>query len=89
MGRRLLYRGSVEWGLGLRTVSRSSGALSKRARRPFHDFQLSPGVVWLKPILHVELTYSELMEGRLRDPVPRARLNGSQASSVRASSHMT
>ena len=36
---------------------------------PFHDFRLSRGVVWLEPMLNVELTYSEVMEGRLRDPV--------------------
>jgi hypothetical protein len=38
---------------------------------PFHDFRLSRGVTWLEPTLHVELTYSEVMEGRLRDPVYR------------------
>jgi len=31
----------------------------------------SGGVTWLEPELTVELTYSELMEGRLRDPVYR------------------
>jgi hypothetical protein len=29
------------------------------------------GVTWLEPTLTVELTYSEVMEGRLRDPVYR------------------
>jgi len=28
-------------------------------------------VTWLEPTLTVELTYSEVMEGRLRDPVYR------------------
>jgi len=32
---------------------------------------LSHGVTWLEPTLAVALTYSELMEGRLRDPVFR------------------
>jgi hypothetical protein len=27
--------------------------------------------VWLEPTLLVEVTYSEIMEGRLRDPVYR------------------
>ena len=34
--------------------------------------RLSRGVTWLEPTLHVEVTCSELMEGRLRDPVYRA-----------------
>jgi hypothetical protein len=29
-------------------------------------------VTWLEPTLTVELTYTEVMEGRLRDPVYRA-----------------
>jgi hypothetical protein len=33
---------------------------------------MSRGVVWLDPTLQVELTFSEVMEGRLRDPVYRA-----------------
>jgi hypothetical protein len=32
---------------------------------------MSRGVVWLEPTLEVDLTYSEVMEGRLRDPVYR------------------
>jgi hypothetical protein len=38
---------------------------------PFHDFRLSRGVTWLEPTLSVEITYSEIIEGRLRDPVYR------------------
>jgi hypothetical protein len=42
-------------------------------RRPaeFHDFWLSRGVTWLEPTIPVELTYSEVMNGRLLDPVYR------------------
>ncbi len=43
----------------------------ERSTSPFHDFRLSRGVTWLEPGLHVEATYSEVMEGRLRDPVYR------------------
>jgi hypothetical protein len=43
----------------------------ERKTSPFHDFGLSRGVTWLEPTLHVEVTYSEVMEGRLRDPVYR------------------
>lgn len=71
IGRRLLYRGTVEWGLGMRTAQELVRRGRERSTTPFHDFRLSRGVTWLEPALHVELTYSELMEGRLRDPVYR------------------
>jgi bifunctional non-homologous end joining protein LigD len=70
-GRRLVYRGTVEWGLGLRTAQDLLRRARERSTSPFHDFALSRGVTWLEPALAVELTYSELMEGRLRDPVYR------------------
>ena len=71
IGRRLLYRGTVEWGLGMRTAQELLRRGRERSTTPFHDFGLSRGVTWLEPTLHVELTYSEVMEGRLRDPVYR------------------
>jgi hypothetical protein len=49
----------------------------QRSTLPMHDFRLSRGVTWLEPTLRleptltVELTYIELMEGRLRDSVYR------------------
>jgi bifunctional non-homologous end joining protein LigD len=77
VGRRLLYRGTVEWGLGLRTAEGLLRRGRERTTTPFHDFRLSRGVVWLEPTLHVDVTYSELMEGRLRDPVYRGSYNTS------------
>jgi bifunctional non-homologous end joining protein LigD len=71
VGRRLLYRGSVEWGLGFRTAEQIVRLAAQTSVSPFHDFRLSRGLVWLEPTLHVELTYSEVMDGRLRDPVYR------------------
>jgi len=70
-GRRLLFRGTVEWGLGMRTAQELLRRGRERRTTPFHDFRLSRGVTSLEPTLHVELTYSEVMEGRLRDPVYR------------------
>jgi len=32
---------------------------------------MTSGVTWLEPIHIVELTYSEVMKGRLRDPLDR------------------
>jgi bifunctional non-homologous end joining protein LigD len=72
VGRRLLWRGTVEWGLGLRTARELLRRARQRSTSPFHDFDLSRGVTWLEPTLVVELTYSEIMEGRLRDPVYRS-----------------
>ena len=71
VGRRLLYRGTVEWGLGMRTAQQLLRQGHECSTSPFHDFRLSRAVTWLEPTLYVELTYSELMEGRLRDPVYR------------------
>lgn len=73
VGRRLLYRDSVEWGVGMRTAQELLRRGRERSTSPFHDFRLTRGVTWLEPTLHVELTYCEIMEGRLRDPVYRAR----------------
>jgi bifunctional non-homologous end joining protein LigD len=71
VGRRLLYRGIVEWGLGLGSAQDLLRRGWERSTSPFHDFRLSRGVTWLEPTLEIELMYSELMEGRLRDPVYR------------------
>jgi len=43
----------------------------ERFTSPFHDFRLLRGVTWLEPTLTVDLNYSEVMEGRLRDPICR------------------
>ena len=71
VGRRLLFRGTVEWGLGFRTAEQIVRRAQQRSTSPFVDLGLSRGVVWLEPALAVEVTYSEIMEGRLRDPVYR------------------
>jgi len=71
VGGRLLYRGTVEWGIGRRGAEDLLRRGRERATTPFHDFRLSRGVTWLEPRLRVELTYSEIMEGRLRDPLFR------------------
>ena len=43
-----------------------------RATSPFADLKrASSDVVWLEPRLVAEVSYSELMEDRLRDPVLR------------------
>src|SRR5205085_5478275 len=59
VGRRLLYRGTVEWGLGLRTAKVLVQHGQQRTTSPFHDFDVSRGATWLEPTLLVEATYSE------------------------------
>ena len=56
--------------LGPRNVRRTCCDVAG-ATLPFYDSRLSRGVTWLGPTVTVELTYSELMENRLRDPVYR------------------
>jgi len=74
--RRLLFRGTVEWGVGMRTAQDLPRRAPERSTSPFHDFRLSRAVTWLEPMLHVDLTYSEIMEGHLRDPVYRGLVGG-------------
>lgn len=66
IGSELRYLGCVEWGVGRRTVE----ALLQRGRRrgdsPFADFHRRSGVVWLEPRLTAEVTFSEIVQGRLR-----------------------
>jgi hypothetical protein len=71
IGRRLVYRGAVEWGVGRATVAE----LFERCRvvnaSPFHDPPKARRVTWLEPRARITVTYNELMGGRLRDPVFR------------------
>jgi hypothetical protein len=63
------------WGVVMRLGMRTAQTIVREGRQrdtsPFDDFTVSRAVTWLEPTLHVELTHSELMEGRLRDPVYR------------------
>jgi ATP dependent DNA ligase-like protein len=42
-----------------------------RTTSPFADLKRDSEVIWLEPRLIAEVSYSELMEDRLRDPVLR------------------
>jgi len=48
--------------LRMRKARELLGQGRERSTSPFHDFGLSRGVRWLEPMLHVEVTYSELMQ---------------------------
>jgi hypothetical protein len=47
-----------------------------RATSPFADLTRARGVTWLEPELLAAATYSEIMDGRLRDPVFRGLIGG-------------
>jgi len=49
----------------------------ERPTSPLHGFNVSRAVTWLEPTPSVEVTYCELMEGRLRDPVYRGLADAS------------
>ena len=71
---RLLYRGTVEWGLFRQVVTQLVASVEGlvRAKSPFVDLKHAPpSVTWLEPRLLAEVSYSEIMEDRLRDPVLR------------------
>ena len=42
-----------------------------RATSPFADLKRAPEATWLAPRLVAEVSYSELLEDRLHDPVLR------------------
>jgi bifunctional non-homologous end joining protein LigD len=59
-GRRLVWCGTAEWGVGRKAVET---VLARSTR-----------VIWLQPRVVVEVSYSEMLQGRLRDPVLRRTL---------------
>jgi hypothetical protein len=69
VGRRLLYRGVVAELLERCPV---------RPTAPFQDPPKGRRIIWLEPRVRIELTYNELMEGRLRDPVFRGIASSSR-----------
>ena len=70
VGHSLRYLGTVEWGVGRRTVEALLARGRRRDASPFVDFRRR-GVVWLEPRITAEVTFSEIVSGRLRAPVLR------------------
>ncbi len=71
-GRALAYVGFVEYGFTRAAVEEILGR-SRRLVRATSPFVAQPerAALWLEPELLAEISYSELMEGWLRDPVYR------------------
>ena len=70
-----LYRGTGEWGLFRQLVGDLLAGVVEglvRPSSPLADLKRATSdVVWLEPRLVAEVSYSELMEDRLGDPVLR------------------
>jgi bifunctional non-homologous end joining protein LigD len=71
VGRRLLYRGVVEWGVRRATVEALLARCAVVPVSPFSDPPRARRVAWLRPTVKVEITYNEMCEDRLRDSVSR------------------
>lgn len=59
VGRRLLYRGVVEWGVRRATVEALLAGCRVVAGSPFYDPPRVRRVTWLRPTVRVEITYNE------------------------------
>ena len=66
----LQYRGVVEWGFRAADVLELMRAtrLFRASTSPFSDLRSMRGAVWLDPHLRAEISYAELIDGRLRAP---------------------
>jgi bifunctional non-homologous end joining protein LigD len=70
-GSALTYVGRVEWGVSRGAVERIATRCTPRRTPPCGDAERTRGVSWVEPRVVVEVSFSELMVGRLRDPVLR------------------
>ena len=70
VGDALHYRGVVEWGYRAHDVLELLREAKMFARRtsPFVDLPRMRNAVWLEPRLSAEVSYAEIVEGRLRAP---------------------
>jgi ATP-dependent DNA ligase len=72
VGRRLVFVGRCEWGATRAVVARIRERCTMLSGPVCEGVERSRGIVWLHPDVVVEVSYAELMQGRLRDPVLRA-----------------
>ena len=70
-GEVLAYRGSVEYGFGRAAATELFARAKTRQTSPFSERLRLRDAVWLEPRLVADITYSEVMNGRLHDPVYR------------------
>jgi bifunctional non-homologous end joining protein LigD len=81
-GRALRFAGTVGFGVTRRLVDSLYPQIEPlvRATSPFRERLRFADCVWLEPGLRVEVTFSELVKGRLRDPVFRGIVRRPTAS---------
>ena len=65
------YVGPCEWGVTRGSVEQIVARCTRRVVPACADAERSRDVVWVEPRVVVEVSYSELMVGRLRDAVLR------------------
>jgi bifunctional non-homologous end joining protein LigD len=77
-GRALRFAGTVGFGVTRRVVASLYPILEPlaRATSPFRERVRFADCVWLEPRVRAELTFSEFVKGRLRDPVFRSLVSG-------------
>jgi bifunctional non-homologous end joining protein LigD len=70
IGDQLHYRGVVEWGFRAADVLEllREVRMFRRQTSPFADLSTMRGAVWLEPRLRAEVSYAEVIAGRLRAP---------------------
>jgi ATP-dependent DNA ligase len=71
VGRELRYVGTVEWGVSRALVDALTANVPTRTASVFTDHRRHRDVVWLEPRVVAEVTFAELVNGWLRDPVFR------------------
>jgi ATP dependent DNA ligase C terminal region len=72
VGRELRYVGTVEWGVGRHVVEAVMHRAPVTSGSPFTDLRRNRDVTWVQPRVRVAVTFSEIVGGRLRDPVLRS-----------------
>lgn len=81
---RLHFVDTAEFGVGRRTVEAifEQAKVLMLASSPFVDYSPARDLSmhWLEPRITAALTYSEVMQGRLRDPVSRGFASGYRAT---------
>jgi ATP-dependent DNA ligase len=82
VGRELRHVGTVEWGVGRGVVETLIPRARARPDSPFVDLRRQADVVWLEPGGVVEVSFSEMVGGRLRDPVLRHLVSAKERASA-------
>lgn len=72
VGRELRYVGCVEWGVRRAVVEAVMDRGPVLGKSRFADVRRNRDVTWVQPRVRVAVTFSEIVGGRLRDPVLRS-----------------